>query len=167
MKIKELSQLVVPSLVIMSAFLMVIIIPLMAGMSCVGCRTVSPTNQVDIATIGAVIKGISRSATLYAVRKEPKSTNYLSLTSIYLTDFSTNASLDPAALNRFIQSVPFRDRNTAEAQLAISTILTAYEIYWIRHPAPLVDRNKEFVKYLGDLSEGIRFGLQDYNSVSH
>lgn len=126
-----------------------------------GCRTINSTNQVDIATISAAIKGVARSATLYAVRKEPKSTNYLQLFSVYGNSFSTNASLDPDSLNRFVQSLPFKQTSTPEAQLAISTILTAYEIYWVRHPMAPIDRNKEFVKYIDALTVGVALGLSD------
>jgi hypothetical protein len=130
-----------------------------------GCRTVNSTNQVDIATIGAALKGVSRSATLYAVRKEPKSTNYLYQFQVYGNGFLTNAVLDPAALNTFISNLPFKQVATPEAQLGISTILTAYEIYWIRHPMPPVDRNKEFIKYFEAVLEGVRLGLNDYNTI--
>jgi hypothetical protein len=162
---KKPQHLTVASLVILSTFL-VFTAGLVSVSTLTGCRTVNSTNQVDIATIGAAIKGVSRTATLYAIRKEPKSTNYLTSLQIYGSSFLTNTSLDPAALNTFIQSLPFKQISTPEAQLGISTILTAYEIFWIRHPMPPVDRNKEFIKYYEAILEGVRLGLLDSRQLT-
>lgn len=162
--------LTVPAMITAGSLIMIPVwlwLSVVALSSCTGCRTINSTNQIDIATISAAIKGVSRSATLFAVRKEPKSTNYLFQTSVYLSNFTTNSSLDPASLNTFIHSLPFKHLQTAEAQLAVTTILTAYEIYWIRHPLPSVDRNKEFIKYIDALSEGISLGLKDYQQLPH
>lgn len=157
---KKPQNIAVASLVVLS-FLSVLLSGLTIVGGLTGCRTVNLTNQVDIATIGAAIKGVARSATLYAVRKEPKSTNYLNQFQTYGSSFLTNSSLDPAALNAFIQGLPFKQLSTPEAQLGLSTVLTAYEIFWIRHPMPPADRNKEFIKYYEALIEGVRLGLID------
>lgn len=124
-----------------------------------GCRTVSNTNQVDISTIAAAIKGVAHSATLYAVRKDPKSASYLRAVANGLGTFASQTNHDPASLQAFLDGLPIKQLQTPEAQLAVSIITTAYEVYWIRYPAPVDLRNKEFVKYLEALAAGINLGM--------
>lgn len=125
----------------MRKLLLIVPIIALAVIAFTGCNTVpagpgSGTNQVQItsnqvARAATLLKGTVRSALVLVIDKNgSNAAPYISLAASTLSEFISSGNNSPDALLAALNKLPTKALQKPEVQLAVSAVVTAYEIYY-------------------------------------
>lgn len=131
-----------------------------------GCKTApqgTGTNVVQTVDIDKVALGVQltvKTGTQYALQKYPQSRVYFVTAVEALNTFVlTSTNVEPASLEAALNSLPVDGIKSAEAQLAISTILDVYTLTYADTAKAAIAQHEAAVKLLTAARDGVSKGL--------
>lgn len=125
-----------------------------------GCATTGNQPSPDITPerlekTTILLKGSVRAGLLLVIEKNATAKDYVCLAGETLNlVLSTSTDYTPGTLEARLYKLPVKDLKKAEVQLAVSTILTAYEIYYADYVAGRVNGNQVAKALLTALRDG-------------
>jgi len=131
-----------------------------------GCATTpagsgsSGTNQVQITSnqvykASILLKGTVRSALILVIDKNgSNAAPYISLAASTLSEFIASGNNSPDALLAALNKLPAKALQKPEVQLAVSTVVTAYEVYYGDYVRNQVDGNNIATSLLTAIRDG-------------
>ncbi len=131
-----------------------------------GCSTISgyitnvSTNAQELAQIGADVKSVSQTGTILALQKDPSSRVFFVTANATLGQLllTTNA-IDPSTLANALEQLPVSQLQTPEAQIALTTIIGVYDIYYQQALSTTIASNTIANTLIVNLQAGIQAGL--------
>lgn len=131
-----------------------------------GCSTIQnaitgvSTNAQQLAQIGADVKSVTETGTVLALQKDPASRVFFAAASATLTQLlTTTNTVDPSTLANALEQLPVTQLQSPEAQIALTTIIGAYDIYYQQAVSTSVDSNTIAKTLVTNLQAGIQAGL--------
>lgn len=133
----------------------------------VGCATSGSSGYtVERATkVAAVIKSAARSGTVLAYTKDKNSLPYLRAVALAISRFATGADLSPTALQLALAETSIKELKTVEAQVALNTVLSVYEVFWGDLARERATVHEPLKITLAGLESGIIAGIADVNDL--
>jgi hypothetical protein len=132
----------------------------------------SGTNAVPVLTgqqltnAASLLRTTVRSAMLIVIDKEgTNATSYIALSRDTLSLFLGGTDYSPTALQTDLQKLPVKGLKTVEVQLAISTIIGAYQIYYQDYVAGQIGGNQYAVLLLSAVRDGLADALTMVNAM--
>lgn len=117
-----------------------------------GCVTTNPSpddQAVKIEKAAVLMKGTVRSALVLVIDKNgTNATPYIALARDTLSTFIGGTDFTPDALLNSLEALPVKALGKPEVKLAISTVVTAYEIYYGDFVRGQVDGNATAIKFI-------------------
>lgn len=131
------------------------------------------TNAVPVLTgqqltnAASLLRTTVRSAMLIVIDKAgTNASSYIALSRDTLSLFLGGTNYSPAALQASLQRLPVKGLKNIEVQLAISTIIGAYQIYYQDYVAGQINGNDTAVLLLSAVRDGLADALAMVASVS-
>lgn len=153
----------------MKALLLSLLLAL-AATSFTGCATIGTgtgpgaVDPAERAARGAALaKATVRSLTLYAAQKDTNAVQYLNTALAAIDTFLLTPATDysPDALYQALAKLDAPELRSAEAQIAINTVLGLYEIYYADRLRASIDQNLYLRLFIVAVRDGLQTGLQD------
>lgn len=126
-----------------------------------GCATTgSGTNSVPTLTpqqltnTAILVKGTTASALLLVVQKNTNAIPYICASADALSLFVSGGDLTPAKLQADLQKLPIKGISKPEAGLVISTVVTAYQLYFADYVQNKVGGNQIASVLLSAIRDG-------------
>ena len=131
-----------------------------------GCSTISgyitgvSTNAQQLAQIGADVKSVTQTGTVLALQKDPTSRVFFITANATLAQLlTTTNTIDPATLANALEKLPVSQLQSPEAQIALTTIIGVYDIYYQQAVSASLASNTIAVTLVTNLQAGIQAGL--------
>lgn len=126
-----------------------------------GCATTTgnqptPITQAQLDKTAVLLKGSVRAGLLLVIDKNgTNAQNYVCLAGETLNLLVSSTNYAPGAIETALARLPSKDLKKVEVQLAISTILTAYEIYYADYVSGKLNGNQVAATLLGAVRDGV------------
>ena len=131
-----------------------------------GCDTISKyisnisTNTQQLAQIGVNVKSVSQTGTILALQKDPYSRVFFVTANATLSQLlATTNTIDPSVLANALEQLPVSQLQTPEAQIALTTIIGVYDIYYQQAVSTTIASNTIAITLITNLQTGIQGGL--------
>lgn len=140
---------------------------IVSGLGFVGCKTAVPGTPVTSLTpqqlddIVALLKGTTSSALVLVIQRNGlNARSYVALTKEVVDHFLLENQSEPGAFEKALYSIPVKELKKPEVALVISTLTTAYTIYYGHYAKGKVGGNLTAVKLLTAVRDGAVNALQ-------
>lgn len=126
-----------------------------------GCVTTTGNQQPAITQAqldktAILLKGTVRAGLLLVIEKNgTNAQNYVCLAGQTLNLLISSTNYTPGAIETALSKLPVKDLKKVEVQLAVSTILTAYEIYYADYVSGKLNGNLVAASLLGAVRDGV------------
>lgn len=127
-----------------------------------GCATTSGSSgkpeitQEQLDKTAVLLKGTVRAGLILAIEKNgTNAQHYVCLAGSTLDLILSGTDYSPGTLEKRLYALPSKDLKKAEVQLAVSTILTAYEIYYADYVAGKIASDPVAFKLLSAVRDGV------------
>ena len=124
-----------------------------------GVTPLPPTAQ-QIEKSAMLLKGTVRAVLILVIDKNgTNATPYIALSRDTLSVFIGGTDYTPDALLKSLSALPVKDLQKPEVSLAISTVVTAYEVYWNDYVRNQVNGSYVAIQLLTALRDGCKDAL--------
>jgi hypothetical protein len=124
-----------------------------------GVTPLPPTAQ-QIEKSATLLKGTVRAVLILVIDKNgTNATPYIALSRDTLSVFIGGPDYTPDALLKSLSALPVKDLQKPEVSLAISTVVTAYEVYWNDYVRNQVNGSYVAIQLLTALRDGCKDAL--------
>lgn len=146
----------------MKKFIVSLAMAAVVALGVIGCAT-TPGNpqppeitQDKLDKSAILLKGSVRSGLLLVIEKNgTNAQNYVCIAGQAINLLISSTNYTPGAIEKALSKLPSTDLKKTEVQLAISTILTAYEIYYADYVSGRVNGNQVAATLLGAVRDGV------------
>jgi len=127
-----------------------------------GCVTTPSGKHVmdaeKISKLAPALQATVSGAVIYAYTKDTNAVVYVALVRTVVQEFALSSDLSAANLRARINALPVKQLKTAEAQLVITPIISAYKAYGEQYVQAGIAENEGLKILLRAVSEGIADG---------